>query len=353
MREQNFQREPLHPKPDRQTRGSDSLTQGSESPKSPKRSKKTSAAKKSPQSQQLYPVLDDLDDSTSTYDDVDHSIEENSEDVEDFYRKNRHKPPREDGNSPLRRTENFTDSGIGHWFLIAAVVCILAGFLWLYLEKKPSDTEVASSSDSIDYIKLFTPKLEAIKSKYGSQSHRFWKIVSSALKRQLNSEVAAFPAAIIVTVPREFSEVGSCIAKEISTEVNKIFNYSDDSYIDVRTLNSGLAVKTKRDLDEKLHAILSKGRAVVLDHIELLPGEAALLLHSYADGDNAPYKNAIIFLVFHVTNEHNELKDQLVEKSLTKLWEPVLGGDEMPALLSRIGNNIALLSPEKDLSCNY
>ena len=324
------------------------------SPQSGKKYRSPKLEKNNPK-QKLYPDLRDLDDSAN--DDKDEPKDENSEDeVDNYYMRSQRDQVVKGRTSPPRQNKTSANDGnMGRSLLLfAGISCILAGVVYLCLDMFDSSNshDIEVEQPSIDYFKLFLTKLHYMKSKYNSQTQRFWKTISASLRRQMNSNEFRYPAVIIITVPRDFSDAGTCIARELSAEINQMFNYSDFSYIDVRTINSASPAKTKVTLDEKLSKVLSHGRAVVLDHIEHLPGEAALILHSYADGDNAPYKQAAIFLVFHVNQTHAELKEPLVEKSLTRLWEPVLGGDEMPALLSRIGNNIALMSPEQGIKCN-
>lgn len=254
-----------------------------------------------------------------------------------------------DVNNTGVRKENDTKP----FWLILAVVIVCFGVLIYMIRNSERDADL-DTSQPVDYYKLFSPKFDEIKTKYKSQSPRFWKIIGSSVKRLLSAKVATYPAVIIITVPNDYSQVGTCIAKEIVTCINSVYNSTgvSNSYINSQALDSVNVAKTKFDLDERLISTLSEGRAVVLDHIDTLPADAALLLHSYADGDNAPYKNAALFLVFHTDNSSELLSENFVEKSLTDLWGPVLGVDEMPALLSRIANSIAILSPENNASCN-
>lgn len=248
------------------------------------------------------------------------------------------------------RKENYTKS---IWLILGVViVCVAVALIHMNISSE-SDADF-DISQPVDYYKLFSPKFDEIKTKYKSQSLRFWKIIGSSVKRLLSARVATYPAVIIITVPNDYSQVGTCIAKEIVNCINKVCNSTgvSSSYINSQALDSVNVAKTKFDLDERLVSTLSEGRAVVLDHIDTLPADAALLLHSYADGDNAPYKGAALFLVLHTDSSSELLSEKFVEKSLTELWGPVLGIDEMPALLSRIANSIAILSPENNASCN-
>jgi len=168
-------------------------------------------------------------------------------------------------------------------------------------------------------------------------------VIGSSLKRVMNKPYPSYPAVIIITVPQDTSSsaVSTCLAKELS----------EPSYIDASKLDNRTPEKMKLALDNELTDVLSVARAVVIDHIEQLKSEAGLLLHGYSDGDNAPYKDAAMFLVLQTNLREMDESGRLTEEYLTKLWGGVLGVDEMPALLSRIANSVAALSPEEGIKC--
>ena len=75
--------------------------------------------------------------------------------------------------------------------------------------------------------------------------------------------------------------------------------------------------------------------------MEALSPEAALLLHGYCDGDNAPYKQAMLILGLYL--DQPVANDKAAESALKKMWVSKLSEDKVAALLSRVANNIVLL----------
>ncbi|XP_052790994.1 torsin-1A-interacting protein 2-like [Mya arenaria] len=242
-------------------------------------------------------------------------------------------------------------SGMGQLLLWMGVLCVIVG---VYLVVENRNKGVFSDEvvqPPVDFYKMYKPKFEAIRRKYPSQSTRFWKVIGSAIKRLINVPLSTYPAVIILAVPEGSTKVGTCLAKELVTNLNSIFNHTDPAYIDALSLNSVSAEKMKLDMDKRLISVLSDSRGVVIDHIESLKPQAALLFHGYCDGDNAPYKDAAFILVLHTSTSEHGIRDAKVEEILTELWGRDLGIDEMPALLSRIANSVAVLLPEQNVNC--
>ncbi|KAH3794620.1 torsin-1A-interacting protein 1-like [Dreissena polymorpha] len=249
------------------------------------------------------------------------------------------KPARPEGNGILKNLIWL----LGIMFI--SIGCVMVLF------KPQSDTVSKTGPQFVDYYKLFKPKFDGLRERYPSQTDRFWKVIGASIRRLLNTEIPTYPAIIMMSIPRGFSKVGTCIAKEISNNLNSFFNQSVSSYIDTLTLDSTSPPKTKLDLDKRLISVLETTKSVVIDHIETLKGSTALLFHGYCDGDNAPYKSSAIIFVLHTGVEVNAMTEYYVEAELTRRWGGHLGVDEMPALLSRIANNIALVSPGEAVDC--
>ena len=269
--------------------------------------------------------------------------------VRDRHRGNRRRDRISDG-SNLRSEGNTSESFFSckTFILILAALCIAAGIIQVVTKK--DDMADTPKEERIDFYKLFKPKFDQVRKQYPSQTTRFWRVIGSSLKRVMNEPYPSYPAVIIITVPQDSSAVGTCLAKELAKNVNKVFNLKP-SYIDASKLDNRTPEKMKLALDNELTDVLSVARAVVIDHIEQLKSEAGLLLHGYSDGDNAPYKDSAIFLVLHTNLREMDESGRLTEDYLTKLWGGVLGVDEMPALLSRIANSVAALSPEEGVKC--
>ena len=194
---------------------------------------------------------------------------------------------------------------------------------------------------------IFLENFKQIKNSYPAQDARFWKIIGSQVKRVLSND-SMYPAVILLGIPEGHASLGTCVTKKVINAINNAVKMTGDSYINSVSLDQTSAAKAKLNLDENLKTVFAESKGAIIDHVEMLPAKAALLLHGYCDGDNAPYKDVVLFLVLHTELERNNLDDKVVENALTKLWGDELGVDEMPALCSRIANNIVVLSPEED-----
>ena len=259
--------------------------------------------------------------------------------------------PRETGDristrSKLYPTLESTEptEGGANYIWIALGVIIVAVVVGLALYYNPSLEKVPVKPSPAD---TFLRDLKELKNSFPSQDARFWKIIGSQLKRVLSND-SAYPAVILLGTPGGYEALGTCLAKRVITALNNVARMSGEVYIDTASLDQGSAARAKFDLDQNLKNIFDESKGAIIDNVKNLPAKAALLLHGYCDGDNAPYKDVVLFLMLHTDLTEDKLNDKVVEKSLTDLWGSELGVDEMPALCSRIANNIVVLSPEED-----
>jgi len=70
------------------------------------------------------------------------------------------------------------------------------------------------------------------------------------------------------------------------------------------------------------------------------------MLHAYCDNENAPYKNVTILTTVQMSSPANA---NSIEDVLGDAWSE-LGNDKLPALLSRVANNIAIVTSEQGQS---
>ena len=254
------------------------------------------------------------------------------------------------GNGATKREKSGSSFNLILIVGVGVVVIILAVFARSIFRTE----EAVQYSRYVDHYKIFKQEMEPLRSQFPAQTDRFWRIVVSALKHVLVEDPPTYPAIVLFSVPQNQPKLGLCLSKNIIQRIKTVLKVTGDSYIDGTKLDDSSPGRTKLDLDQRLHAVLNSSKTVILDHLEKLPAEAALLLHAYCDGDNAPYKKAVIFLVLHTprrTLETEKRTDESVEQILVDLWKAELGEDEMPALQSRIANNIAIMNQEKSDIC--
>lgn len=350
--------------------GDSSQERLSSSPGSPRRGRKKASERGTPQRRnQLYPSLNDSydteEETNDSANDVSQDISGKSGDIVDGrspaprHRRNQVSDSGVSGRSAGRRTdaryletndiEVTSKSSCCKTLILVflAVLLIVIGFVLFF---RTSFSEPVRQTSSSDYYQLFKPKLEAIKSHYPSQTTRFWRVVGSSLKRLLNEPEETYPSVFLFAISSSDSQVGTCISKDIVRTVNRFFNSSETGYINSTNFDLSDADKMKVSLQQRMDSVLDSAKGVVVDHIESIPAVAALLFHAYCDGDNAPYKRAVIILSLH-SDKVRPNDEYGVENILNELWERDLGPDEMPALRSRIANNIAIISTENDVSC--
>ena len=247
---------------------------------------------------------------------------------------------------PTLESTEPTEGGANYtWIALSLLgLVVLAagvGLAWFY---NPSLDKVPVKPSPAD---TFLRDLKELKNSFPSQDARFWKIIGSQVKRVLSND-STYPAVILLGTPGGYEALGTCLAKRVISALNNVARMSGEVYIDTASLDQGSAARAKFDLDQNLKNIFDESKGAIIDNVKNLPAKAALLLHGYCDGDNAPYKDVVLFLMLHTDLTEDKLNDKVVEKSLTDLWGSELGVDEMPAMCSRIANNIVVLSPEED-----
>lgn len=234
--------------------------------------------------------------------------------------------------------------GSWNWYILVGVGAIILSIAWFTIFNAPSIQKVPGPPSVPE---IFLNNLKEIKNSYPAQDARFWKIIGSQIKRALSND-SAYPAVILLGTPQGYAALGTCFAKRVMSVVNSAAEMTGENYINTVELDQRSPGKTKYNLDENLKSVFIESKGAIIDHVDKLPAKAALLLHGYCDGDNAPFKDVVLFLILNTNLTEGSLNDKVVEKSLTELWGSELGVDEMPALCSRIANNIVVLSPEED-----
>ncbi|KAL4219507.1 torsin-1A-interacting protein [Mactra antiquata] len=391
-RSKEYCRRPLPPIADRMSSKNKNDSRPTRSPNHPRTSRHPSSPKstrKSPRVQRkegqkterIYPNLnisdDDYDEVDTENSEVENENDSSLNDEKEDYRESGQKSTRTrfrmQSNKPnnkvtkiypnlderkdlrLKDTDNRgkkndeNDSSIGTYIFIFIFFVAVGYGLYAFLQTPRKDS-IEKTQIPPSLVELFESRFSKIKTKYPSQTKRFWRIVGSQIKRLLTDE-ENYPAVLLLAIPEKFSSIGSCFSSDVVSALNDVFNSTNNGYVDINTLISVSddGARVKLALDNKLMANLEKGRGVVLDHVEMLPAQAALLLHGYCDGDNAPYKRSVIFLGLHTNDVKQDQHD--LDDILNTLWLNELGEDEMPALRSRIGNNVVVLNQEQNFKC--
>lgn len=97
----------------------------------------------------------------------------------------------------------------------------------------------------------------------------------------------------------------------------------------------------RNELDAQIHSILNQSFSVILGPLEMIPPQAALLLHGYCDNFMAPFKKRVIILTFTFM-----LKRPLSSAQLDHLWDSTLGTDTSASIVSRVADNVVFIETE-------
>ncbi|XP_033732410.1 torsin-1A-interacting protein 2-like [Pecten maximus] len=205
----------------------------------------------------------------------------------------------------------------------------------------------------------FQERFQELKMKFPGQARDFWRTVFGMLRPMVVENNPAAPAVFMMVVPKNQqgeSRTAECLAKQLLSLYSGLFNRSlgsQGSRIHItEDLKHESPAEDKKELDNKLRYIFdqSQEKGVILDNFESLSPFAALLLHGYCDGDNAPYKDVLFIQVVHMDRQAGEITSQknYMDKYLKELWIRDLDEDKIQPLLTRIANNVAMVTPENE-----
>lgn len=245
------------------------------------------------------------------------------------------------------RTKSF-------WLCLAMAICLLAGLVYswtlldgengLWMEKKDflnlgkSPWTLTSKKFSV-----FCEQTDLMASEFPVHP-QLWKVVKASVKHVLESERPTYPGILLFATDKRNAAVAAHIAETVAVnfEAAAMSEQPQKCSFDLSEISGLEAEEQKYKLDEWLQEQLKgRARAVVIDHLEVLAPEAALLLHGYCDGDNAPFKSAL--LIFVLCLEEISASPRSVENSFHKLLVTKLPEDKARALLSRVANNIGVV----------
>lgn len=239
-------------------------------------------------------------------------------------------------------------------------ICFLPIIAGMYMYFGPEDVPVKSENVPT-LIETFMADMNRIKSRFPSQTTRFWKIVRVSLKRIIQENYPDYPAVLLLVVPSgsQSSKTGTCIARQLTKIVNTLFNVTSAKIIDIPSdIGHTTPDNEKKDLDNQIKNSFENEhfRSIAVDHFEQLSPRASLLFHGYCDGDNAPFKNVAIVFILHTNLDLQSLQGDptLIDKHLKELWsssDSPLDRDKIDPLVARVANNAAVVTAEDILNC--
>ncbi|CAL1548093.1 unnamed protein product [Lymnaea stagnalis] len=243
--------------------------------------------------------------------------------------------------------ENYSSSNS----IIIIIISIFFVVILLYFGS--SNTSTTEPPTNVSPYESFITNIDSLEKMFPNQSKRFWNTFKASSRHILDDPNSDYPSVILMASQTYNGHIASCIAKLItqkfeSVKPSKLAEFTVADIDLFKMLSSG---EQKKKLDEKLTETFRQHKSVILDNLQSLSPEAALLLHGYCDNDNAPYKDVMMVLILHV--DPNALKldpdgTNSVEKYLQALWTQGLHEDKVAALLSRVANNVVVINAEDD-----
>ncbi|GFN91385.1 torsin-1a-interacting protein 2-like [Plakobranchus ocellatus] len=316
----------------------------------------TTASPRNRRRNQVYPDLEDykvLDDSHGDGSGDTNKMESKSKKFSPVYPElNREAAPytRDQVNDSVNFEEQSEkkeqDSKLNFWPLILIGVLLLSMILVYSQVWSP----VKNDSAGMGVFGKYVAGVDGLKEKFPHQSRRFWQTLKSSTVHVLNGTNPEYPVVILMAAPTQMSHVSECIAEQVVSlfESSATGCTTNIKKSNIKEYEQFLHAEQKEKLDAEMNQAFSQGsRSFLINNLQALAPEAALILHSYCDNDNAPYKNVMILMTLHGDNEKDFLSVKEIEVYMKQLWGGGYMADKVDALLSRVGNNIIVVSQEK------
>lgn len=239
-----------------------------------------------------------------------------------------------------------------HAIYIAVLVgsLVVARILYPYFWPPiPKPTPGFTSSETNTAVQLYLKYFQDIRGSFGGQDVGFWRILRAGTKPVVEQDDPVQPAVFIFVIPSDAVATADCLIQQFSEMITKLFRARQPVEFLAKDAGMLSPADIKHQLDDTLNEGLSAGsRVAVIHHLEQLPAESAMMLHSYCDNENAPYRRAVFILTLYVEQSSSMVteSDAFVEDRLQMLWGRELGTNRLPPLLSRIANSIAFVRPE-------
>jgi len=229
--------------------------------------------------------------------------------------------------------------------LVAAICSVL--LLLTFLQPAGSNLKVAYSKSAIT-SEMFLQAFNSVRESFRMQTSGFWGIIRAAVKPIVLRENPDQPAVFVLVVPSDARETAACFIRTFSDAITSLFQTSPVEFF-TDTVSGLSPERVKQLLDDRLrNGLGSGGQIAIVQHLEQLHGESAMMLHAYCDNDNAPFRRTIFILALFVDETSSEVAETeaFVEQRLEMLWGKTLGTNRFYPLLTRIAHSVVFMRPE-------
>lgn len=185
---------------------------------------------------------------------------------------------------------------------------------------------------------------------FSGQVQRLWTVSKAAIRPLL--DIPKHPAVILLAGSKQTTATTDCIALKMSEAVKDAFETEAPvAVFDCRKYKDWEPQAVKREMDKQLTEAFENGAKVgVVLAVESLPGTSPMIFYRFCDTANAPFKDVVLILTLNMEKEATSDRDSEAHEELGRLWHSVLDPEQVDPLFSRIGNSVAYVSKENDLS---
>ena len=205
-----------------------------------------------------------------------------------------------------------------------------------------------------DMVKEYQENLAELRSLFPSQTSTLWRLLTIEGRRVLKDDSPGRPAVVLFPATSQTLDTAHCLLGRFADVITASYLAEKPTILDADRdpgMDSG-PDEVKLHIDETLARGFEKGSKVgMIRHLENVNPEAAMILHGYADDDNAPYKDAFILLSIKVKalpqGEERDMKLH-VYKEMTEMLSNTVPESSYSPLLGRIAKAVVFVNPEDD-----
>lgn len=238
--------------------------------------------------------------------------------------------------------------------ILVVVIAVILGIVlspWFVLSSDKQRTR--REEETGKYIPLedrLKERFRSLRVLFSGQIGRLWTVSYAAIRPLL--DVAKHPAVILLAGSKQSTATTDCVALKMSEAVKDAFEAEVPvAVFDCRKYKDWEPQAVKREMDRQLTEAFENGAKVgVVLAVEALPGTSPMIFYRFCDTANAPFKNVVLILTLNMEKEATSDRDSEAHEELGRLWHSVLDPEQVDPLFSRIGNSVAYVSEESDLS---
>lgn len=250
-------------------------------------------------------------------------------------------------------------------FVTGIVIAVIWGLFVVSSKQKSNDLtpkpQIKAEEDGKkEVLNQVNDAFSRLQKQFPNQTKAFWRVSSAAIKSLLAVDDPKHPAVILLAAEKRTKQVMDCLAKKMSEAVNQLlvgdkipvaeFDCLPHERLDAEEAKLA-SEEAKLALNAKLSEAFSSGARVGLVlAVDLLPGNSSLIFYRLCDTANAPFRHVVIILTLNLKEKPVSDEETHARKELTDLWTPFMEKDQIDPIFSRIGNSVAYVEDETDLS---